>query len=379
MKSDIKTYIAAHTEELYTMLRELCLIPAPSHHEEKRAEYCLGWFHKNGMKDAYIDGALNVIFPYEAEGSRTLSVMAAHTDTVFPDTEPMPYLDDGERIFCPGVGDDTASVVALMLTAKYFHENKIPTKGMLFVCNSCEEGLGNLKGTRLLFESFGERIKDFITLDTASFHHGYDRCVGSHRYEVRTVAEGGHSWERFGNTNAIASLSAIVSAIYAIRVPEKEGKKVTYNVGTISGGTSVNTIAGEATMLCEYRSDDLELLSYMKSEFERIFEEARSDRVKVEVTLLGERPCAATVTPESMARLKGIAARAVTEVTGEGTIAYGAGSTDCNIPLSLGIPAIDIGVYRGRGCHTREESLLKSSLIPGLEIAIRVALGLAEG
>ena len=374
---DIKEYIKANTDELYKILKELCLIPAPSHHEEKRAEYCKAWFDKNGLEGAYIDEALNVIFPYQADGSNSLAVFAAHTDTVFPDTEPMPYIDDGERIYCPGVGDDTASVVTLMLTAKYFFENKIKTNGVLFVCNSCEEGLGNLKGTRFLFESFKGRVEKFISFDSGNFNYSASRCVGSHRYEVEVLTEGGHSWAKFGNTNAIAELSKIVNAIYSIELPKKEGKKVTFNVGGISGGTSVNTIAQEAKILCEYRSDDLELLTYMKSEFERIFEEARSEKVTVNVTLIGDRPCAADFDQSKQEALKKIAADVIVPLTGE-QMTFGSSSTDCNIPLSLGIPGITVGVYIGNGCHTREEYIVKSSLITGFEIGIKVLVKCAQ-
>ena len=376
MSKSIEEFVQENTEELYKILKELCLIPAPSHHEEKRAEYCKNWFHKNGMTDAYIDGALNVVLPYQADGSNSLAVFAAHTDTVFPDTEPMPYLDDGERIYCPGVGDDTASVAALMLTAKYFFDNAIQTNGVLFVCNSCEEGLGNLKGTRFLFESFNGRIEKFISFDS-SFNNAADRCVGSHRYEVEVLTEGGHSWGKFGNTNAIAEISKIVNAIYSIDLPKKDGKKVTYNVGGISGGTSVNTIAQSAKILCEYRSDDLELLSYMKSEFERIFNEARSEKVKVNVTLIGDRPCATEIDRAKMEALKEIADSVILELTGK-EIKYGSSSTDCNIPLSLGIPALAIGSHLANGAHTREEYVVKSSLAPGLEVSIKVTLKYAR-
>ena len=374
---DIKEYIKSNTEELYKILKELCLIPAPSHHEEKRAEYCKNWFHKNGMTDAYIDGALNVVLPYQADGSNSLAVFAAHTDTVFPDTEPMPYIDDGELIHCPGIGDDTASVAVLMLCARYFFENKIKTNGVLFVCNSCEEGLGNLKGTRLIFEAFKGRIEKFISFDSGRFNYSADRCVGSHRYEVEVLTEGGHSWGKFGNTNAIAEISKIVNAIYSIELPKKDGKKVTYNVGGISGGTSVNTIAQSAKILCEYRSDDLELLAHMKSEFERIFENARSEKVTVNVALIGNRPCAADFDLSKQEALKKIVADVIVPITGQEMI-FSSSSTDCNIPLSLGIPGVTVGVYIGNGCHTREEHIVKSSLITGLEIGLNVLIKCAQ-
>ena len=205
---------------------------------------------------------LNVIFPLNCDSSDEITVFVAHTDTVFPDTESMPYFDDGEKVHCPGVADDTASVVVLLMTAKYFVENKIvPPKGVMFVCNSCEEGLGNLKGTRQLFNDYKDRIGRFISFDS-NLNVVADRCVGSHRYEVEVLTEGGHSYGAFGNNNAIEKLSSLITEIYKTEVPQKPGTRTTYNVGTISGGTSINTIAQNAKMLCEYRSDDRECLDH---------------------------------------------------------------------------------------------------------------------
>lgn len=372
----IKEYIENNTKELYGLIYDLCRIPAPSHNEGKRAEYIKAWFDKNGIEDAYIDEALNVVLPYGAKDSQELTVFAAHTDTVFPDTEPMPYSDDGEYIRCPGVGDNTASLAVLMLTAKYFVEKDIKTNGVLFVANSCEEGLGDLKGVRKLFSDYEGRIAKFIAFDSFNLTRCSDRCVGSRRYEVEAITEGGHSYNAFGNKNAIAELSSIVGKIYSTELPEKEGRRVTYNVGEICGGTSVNTIAQSAKMLCEYRSDDEELLAFMKARFERIFDEAKSEKVKINVRLIGERPCAGKVDEAEMENLKKIASRALLEVTGE-ELKFTSSSTDCNIPLSLGIPAICIGVYNGYGAHTREESVEKSSLIKGFEIGLKAAVDFA--
>lgn len=374
---NVKDYIKENTEELYELLHTLCLIPAPSNKEELRAEFCHKWFLKNGMTDAYIDEAKNVIFPYQVKDGKKLTVFAAHTDTVFPDLEPMPYVDDGEYIHCPGVGDDTASVAVLMLVARYFVRNNIKTDGVLFVCNSCEEGLGNLKGVRQLFNDCEGRVANFVSFDDSKLTHGVDECVGSHRYEVELTTPGGHSFMAFGNENAIAEISKIINGIYSITPPEKAGKRVTYNVGMISGGTSVNTIAQDVKMLCEYRSDDKDLLAYMKAEFERIFKSAETDRVKVSVKLVGDRPCASDVPPEKMERLRSIHRGVVREVIGAEVI-YTSGSTDGNIPLSLGIPAVTVGVYNGDGVHTRKEKLEKKSLIPGLEIGLKFALNLTE-
>lgn len=374
----LKEYVNTHLEELYKLLKDLCLIPAPSHHEELRAAFCKKWFDENCGAGAYIDEALNVIFPYGVTAEKNaLSVLCAHTDTVFPDTEPMPYEERDGKIFCPGVGDDTASLAVMMMCAKYFCEKKIESKnGILFIANSCEEGLGNLKGTRRFMADFEGRIAYFVSFDGASFSHLVDRSVGSHRYEVTVRTVGGHSYGRFGNRNAIAVIAEMVGEIYAIEVPKKENTKTTYNVGTVEGGTSVNTIAQEAKMLCEYRSDDLECLEYMKKRYDAIFATERKEAT-VEVKLVGDRPCGGNVDPEALAALRKLCADATTAVVGGEAPASRSGSTDANIPHSLGIPAITMAVWVGGGAHTREEWIEKASLTPGFEIGLRTALALA--
>ena len=122
---EIKKYVQKNKDEMYGILKDLCHIPAPSHMEQKRAEYCKNKLLEMGAEGVYIDDALNVVYPINCEGSSEITVVVAHTDTVFPDLEPMPYSDDGKIIRCPGVGDDTASVAVLMISAKYLIENNI--------------------------------------------------------------------------------------------------------------------------------------------------------------------------------------------------------------------------------------------------------------
>lgn len=377
MNMQIKDFIKNNTPLMYEMVKELCGIPAPSHFEHERAAYCKKRLENMGAEGVYIDDALNVIFPLNCDGSNEITVFVAHTDTVFPDREPMPYYDDGEKIHSPGVADDTSNLVALMMTAKFFIKNNLtPKKGVMFVCNSCEEGLGNLKGTRQLFKDYEGRIARFISFDS-SLNSIADRCVGSHRYEVEVLTEGGHSWSAFGKSNAIAILSQIITEIYKIQVPEKEGIRTTYNVGTISGGTSVNTIAQSAKMLCEYRSDDIECLEAMKNRFEEIFKSAQSEGVQINVQMVGDRPCS-NIDFNKIEELKKIVIPIIEEVTGEQVLVKSM-STDCNIPLYLGVPALCVGLVTLFGVHTREEWMDKASLVLGLEIAIKLGLKMMEG
>ena len=370
----IRNFAINNKEMTLDIVRDLCKIPAPSFDEMRRAEYCKKWLESVGAEGVYIDEVKNVIFPLNCKGSNNITVVAAHTDTVFPDTESYPeYREDDERIYCPAVGDDTVRVAIVMMVAKYFIDNNIkPENGVLFVLNSCEEGLGNLVGTRQLFGDYEGRIRDFLTVDANTGSY-VDLAVGSHRYEVEVKTEGGHSYSKFGNKNAIAELAAMIAEIYKIEVPQREGAKTTYNVGIIEGGTSVNTIAQSAKMLCEYRSNDRECLEIMKGHFERIFDAAKSERVEIIINKVGDRPCKGDVDLVAEKRLIDAYVRAVRETTG-GEVMSGPASTDANIPMSLGIAALDVGAAVSIGSHTREEYLEKNSVSEGLEVMIRTML-----
>ncbi len=370
------SYINKHTDELFALLRELAAIPAPTGHEEKRAEFCKNWLESAGAVGVYTDEKNNVVFPYQCEGKDGITALFAHTDTVFPDMEPMEYSDDGEFIRCPGICDDTANLAVLMMSAKFVIESRVNApSGLLFVCNSSEEGLGNLAGTRQIFKSFAGRISRFVTFD-GTIGGIVDRCVGSHRYELTVKTKGGHSYGAFGNKSAVVELSKIISDIYSITPPKSGGSKTTYNVGMITGGTSVNTIPESASMLCEYRSDDLHSLNVMKARFEEIFEKARTEDVDVSVALVGERPCMGKVDPDEHELLISICEKIICETAGVKP-SRASGSTDANVPLSLGIPAVCIGACVGGGTHTRSEWLDKKSLTTGLEIGIKTALALS--
>ena len=372
------TYSIQNKENVLGVIRELCHIPAPSFGERRRAEYCKALLESFGAEGVYIDEVNNCIFPMNCDGSDELTVIAAHLDTVFPDTESYPeYREDEEKIYCPGVGDDTASVAIMLYGIKYMLENNIvPPHGFLFVCNACEEGLGNLVGVRQLMKDYDGRVKQFITLDE-DIGFCVNGAVGSHRYKVEALTEGGHSFSAFGKKNAIAALSEIITEIYKIDVPKKAGATTTYNVGVISGGTSVNTIAQSAEMLCEYRSDDRECMATMQAAFEEIFKKASTDEVRLNVTLVGDRPCKGEVDEATEARLVEIYRRAVAEVTGK-DISLACASTDANVPMSLGIAAVDMGVFRNGGTHTREEWLEKNCVVDGLDILIRVLISLIQ-
>ena len=374
LDQNVLNYLENSHQEMLDLLEELCQIPAPSGKEELRAEFCKNWFIKNGAPEVYIDDALNVVVPYGCKNSNDIVVFAAHTDVVFPDTTTLPLIKDGDIWRCPGISDDTACLILMMMVAKYVFQNNLKSdKGILFVANSCEEGLGNLKGTRQIMKDYDGRITEFYTFD-GGYQTVVNKCVGSHRYELNFTSKGGHSFGAFGNTNAIAVMSELITELYKCQVPVNGSSKTTYNVGIVEGGTSVNTIAQNAKMLFEYRSDDKECLAKMQDFFEKTVNEAKSKTdCKIEVNLVGDRPCGGKVDEEKVNQMTNDIVEICQKYSGI-PCRIKTASTDCNIPMSLGIPAVCVGNYRAVGAHTREEYLYISSLPIGYKITAEVIL-----
>lgn len=215
-------------------------------------------------------------------------------------------------------------------------------------------------------------------MDSAVITHICNDAVGSHRYRVTVKTEGGHSFGAFGNRNAIHYLASMIQTLYGVKVPQEGNSRTTYNVGTISGGTSVNTIAQQAQMLYEYRSDSRKCLEKMEKMFASVMEAYRTMGIEVLVERVGERPCTGDVDPAAEAALTRRAADAMLRQLGE-TAKPHSGSTDCNIPLSVGIPAIAIGGCSGQGVHTREEWLELGSLEPGCRYVLDFLLNTLYG
>ncbi len=372
MDKNLQNFLSSQESELFDLLKNITLIPAPSYKERNRAEYIKNYLENNGAKGVYIDDVNNVIYPVNIENSNDITLFLTHIDTVFPDETPMPYIDDGEYIHSPGVIDNVVCVAQMLTVCKYIANNLSDDyKNLLFVFNSCEEGLGNLRGTRAIFESFKNRISLAYSFDS-----GYDKlvykAVGSVRLKVTVKTEGGHSFNAFGNKNAIAVASKLISSLYEIIPPVLPDSKTTYNVGTINGGTSVNTIAQQVEFLCEYRSDNADGMEIMRQNFDKAIEVAKKEEgVEIIVEIVGERPCGKNVDKNAMQKIIDRGKEICKKHSGI-DCKLDSGSTDCNIPLSLGIPSICVGTYLGSGTHTREEKLLKSSTMKGLNIVAEV-------
>ena len=364
--------LAAEHEELVALLKTMCKITAPSNHEEKRAEFCKQWLEDMGAQGVYIDDALNVIYPINCEGNKPVNIFSAHTDTVFPDTEPMPMHEENGKLYCPGVGDDTASLATLMMAAKYITKHGYrPDQGLVLVCNSGEEGFGNLKGAKAFMEAYKGRVNTMVSFDGA-LDHFVNYAVGSTRYKIEIKTEGGHSFAKFGNKNAIAYMASLIDTLYRVQVPK--GGKTTYNVGAIHGGTSVNTIAQQVEMLFEYRSDVREHLATMMDFFDSIITSYRKMGIEVNVEILGIRPCMGDMDKAAQAAFEKKLADIMQLYNAGKVPTFESGSTDANIPFSQGVTACTVGVYTGGGAHTREEWVELESLKVGYPFAMALIL-----
>lgn len=369
LNKKISLYIKEHTKEAIELLETLGKIPAPSRHEEKRAEFIKDWFLNIGAENVWIDDAKNVICALEIDKHEDLTAFMAHTDIVFEDTQELPMRREGDILYAPGIGDDTANLVNLMMVAKFIIENDLSlNKGVIFVGNACEEGLGNLDGCKEIIKNYGDRINEFYSFD------GYistctSKPVGSHRFRVDIKAQGGHSYGDFGNTNAIVEMAKLINRLYEIEIPEDE--KITYNVGIIEGGTTINSIAGKSHILYEYRSPSEESLQYMKKEFDKAVNEFKEKDVDIKVELLGIRPGKGEFeegvleewTEKNIEKIK---------KHYDGEMDLSLSSTDSNIPLSQGILANTIGTIEGDLAHTREEWVDLKSMPKGMAIVFEI-------
>lgn len=371
----IRNYIEEHAPEAERLLKELAVIPAPSGKEERRSAYCKKWLEAHGAEGVYVDEAGNVIYPYQVRYRSHLTVYMAHLDVVFPEEDKLVIRQKENLLTGPGVGDDTANLVNLLMAAAFFAQEKPQLQtGILFAADTCEEGLGNLKGCRQLLKDYGKRIVQVVSFDLylgQCFH----QCVGSLRYEVSVRTEGGHSFSDFGNASAIHQISRLVCALYEAQVPKRA--QTTYNVGIVEGGTSVNTIAQEAKLLYEIRSVDAGCMEEMRQFFMKTIRRFLAEGVQLEVKQVGERPCAGDVDETVQTHLIEQISHVIYQVTKK-EVSLEAASTDANIPLSMGIPAVTLGTIVGGKAHTREEWIDLDSQRIGMKLVLKTIFTLGQ-
>jgi acetylornithine deacetylase/succinyl-diaminopimelate desuccinylase-like protein len=377
---------------------ELVAIPAPPFGERARAEWLAERFVECGLSSVHIDGAGNVLATLPAanmprESSGPIVVLSAHLDTVFPAGTPLNPIftepDGHGRLQAPGACDNGAGIAGMMALAHALVDSKIELPApLLLVGNVGEEGEGDLRGVRHLYgdDALAGRIAAHIVLDGAGADSAVTQALGSRRFQITIAGPGGHSFTDAGTPNPIAALASALAALAQTPVPDDP--RTTINIGTIHGGTSVNSIPENAAASIDFRSTRAEQLVRLEVVLHRAVEDA-VDRANAQaataqarsrgsltfrVDKIGDRPGGA-LEPDS-ALLDSL--RAVDRHLGLQTDIR-LGSTDANLPLSLGIPAISLGAGgEGAGAHTQAEWYSAKDRDVGLKRVLLLTLAVLE-
>ena len=360
-------------------LRMLTEIEAPPFKEQARAEAFLARMKALGLTDAKIDAEGNVVGLRKGTGKGPKLLISAHLDTVFPAGTDVKVKERDGRLYAPGISDDTRALSVLLSWLKVLNDNQIRTTGdLLFVGNVGEEELGNLRGMKRIFADHLD-IDGMVGLEPAPDGSVLVLGTASHRYEVTFKGPGGHSYGAFGQVpSAIHGMGRAIAKIGDIRTPSFP--KTTFTVGTVSGGTSVNTIAPDARMAVDIRSDEMGPLLETEKKILAAIDEGVAEENKrwgvstlsVSTKLIGDRPGGRTPADSVIVE----AATRSNAAFGLKTLLSGA-STDANIPMALGIPAIIIGGGgKTGGFHALSEWIDVTDAWKGAQISLVTVLGL---
>jgi acetylornithine deacetylase/succinyl-diaminopimelate desuccinylase-like protein len=357
-------WLHLHEQQIMRWQQDLVVVAAPPFGEKPRAEWLCERFRELGLEDVQLDGMGNALGVCRGSGHADEAecvLLSAHIDTVFPAETPIHPRLDGTRLAAPGACDNGAGVVALLAIAAALRHAQIqPACDLVFAGNVGEEGEGNLRGMRHLYEHapWRGRIAAHVVLDGAGHEVAVTHALGSKRYLVAVSGPGGHSWTDAGRVNPIVVLSRAIARLGELKL--NGSPRTTLNVGTIEGGTSVNAIPERVAARFDARSTEAEQLVRLEVELHRAVEDAvieANKNIKKELGLrftidvIGDRPAGSL--PEHAVLFENL--RAVDRHLGIRTEPRTA-STDANIPLSLGVPAISLGAGGdGGGIHTRGE------------------------
>jgi acetylornithine deacetylase/succinyl-diaminopimelate desuccinylase-like protein len=360
----------------------VCEIPAPPFKEEARAAEMERIFKSLGLKDVRIDKAGNVIGVRPGASAHPNLLFQAHLDTVFPEGTDVKVKRDGDTLRAPGIGDDCRGLAMMMGVIKALDEAHVQTPGTItFAADTGEEGLGDLRGTKELFNvTLKGQIDKFISVDGTGLSIT-NTGVGSYRYRAAFKGPGGHSFGAFGLGNPIQAMGRAIAKIDAFEVPAKP--KTTFNVGRVGGGTSVNAIPFEAWMEVDMRSSDKDSLETLNSKYKAAVDAAVEEEnkrwkgrgpVSVSNELVGYRPAGETAPDSAIVKT----AIEVNKLFGASTDLR-EGSTDSNVPMNLGIPAITIGGGgQGSAAHALDESFNTKDSYLGTQRGILLAITLAR-
>jgi tripeptide aminopeptidase len=373
----------ARADEMQTIADQIriCEVEAPPFQEAARAQLFAEMLRETGLKNVRIDAEGNVIAERPGGSPRPNLVMSAHLDTVFPRGTNVKVRRDGYVLRGPGVGDDCRGLADIVGVARALNRSGVTTPGTItFVGTVGEEGLGDLRGVKRLFtETLKGRIDRFVSIDGDGLGITHI-AIGSARFKVTFKGPGGHSFGSFGTVNPVHALGRALARIADLQVPASP--RTTFNAGRIGGGTSINAIAAEAWMEIDLRSGDAAALRTLEKQFRQAVQDAlaqenarwQSQALTVSIETVGLRP-AGRLPPTAPIVQAAVSVSKALNLP----VSFAEGSTDANLPLSLGIPALTIDAGgRGSGAHTENEMFDATDAWKGTQRAVLLSIVLAQ-
>jgi tripeptide aminopeptidase len=345
-------------------------IPAPTFDEGRRGMYVADQMRALGLADVQIDAVGNV---YGRRAGCALGpglMIAAHLDTVFPSGTDLTVRREGQRVYGPGLGDNSLGVAALLHLARAIGQHDIANQGDIwFVANVGEEGLGDLRGMRAAVDQLQGQVAAAIALEGCGPGRIIHAAIGVRRYRISTAAPGGHSWQNFGAPSAIHTLVRLAAQLTRLDAPRQP--RSSFNIGVIEGGSSVNTIAQRATLLLDLRAVAPAGLAALVRQVEQVVAEVRAAEpgVTIDLETVGERPAGSIPQEHPLVQAAAAAYQAAGVV-----VTYESASTDANIPLSSGLPAICIGVGDGENAHRLDEYIEIARIPSGMRALLWLVL-----
>lgn len=362
----------AWLEPIVELTTELTEISAPSNDEGDRAKALHTVLTEKGYDDVTMDEIFNVTGRIPGKDRSKSLLIAAHTDTVFPRDVDLTVTRDGDTLHGPGVGDNTVAVATVAMLKEVFEKiGETPAIDIVVTGNVGEEGLGDLRGMKAVCANLPDMVGAIAVEGHALASITHD-AVGSRRYRITVTGQGGHSWGQAGTPSAIHHLARMITAMDDL--PLSNDPKTSFNAGIIEGGISVNTIAPEAVAVLDMRSTSAESLEAFVAEVDRILDMPRPDGIDVQVDVVGDRPAGSQPEDGELVQI----ALAVLSELGITDIRRSPGSTDANVPIALGIPAMCIGVTTGGYAHREDEFINISPIPTGLAHLVTTILKSAE-
>ena len=362
----------ARVEAVVDLTQSICAVPAPTGEERARAEFVAALWRKRSYTPEF-DELDNVYVRRGTRPGAPLLLLLAHTDTVFPASTPINVRREGDLLFGPSIGDNSVSVASMLTVFEMLDALGWDTAvDIVAVANVGEEGLGNLRGARAAVQRYLPSLAAVLAID-GRLGCIVNAAVGSKRWKITLKGPGGHSYGSFGTPSAIHALGKIIAAISDLTVPQDP--KTTFNVGTIEGGTSVNTIAARASAIIDMRSVDVSALDHLADQVRALVLNYAGPEsgLQSSIDVLGERPAGSRSESDPLVQL---AVQALQWVDVEPKLV--ASSTDANIPISLNIPSACVGITRGEKAHTVDEYIQIPPIEKGIAHLVRLCVDACE-